>query len=119
MIEGSDMSCCGVREMNGLEDTPKETLQEMCAEICRGECDHTRWPLFRYAIFSDTHRSRKGINLAAYIQRHRLGSVISTRWNVNPNSGNRLKVWTWTLNSTNLKTWWKRNMTEDYKEEAY
>jgi hypothetical protein len=48
-------------------------------------------------IFSD-NKSGSGALIAQYIKQNRLGSLVSTNWAVNPNSGNKIKTWVWTFN---------------------
>lgn len=65
---------------------------------------------FRYAIFSQAgigrgQGARYGTNLAAYITRNKLGKVISTGTSINPNSGNLLKVFVWTVDHKALEKW--------------
>lgn len=110
-----DMQCCGIREMDGLLDSSKETVQEFCSDIDSDSSYNGRpWPRFRYAIFSDIGpKHTRGNPLASYIRRHKLGKVVSTNWNVNPNSDNPLKVWVWTLDGKMLKKWWMEH-GEDY-----
>lgn len=95
----SGVSCCGIREMGGLsehEGHMEGFMREMGKHtIDPGTTTGSRW---RYCIFSQANKGRKyGIELAAYIKEHNLGDVVETGWNVNPNSGNDLKVWMWTV----------------------
>jgi len=54
-----------------------------------------------FLIFSDNTQGI-GVQLAEFIKKHRLGSVIQSKgWRYNPNSGNDIKVWLWAPN-------WKR-----------
>lgn len=105
--------CCGLREINGLgaydpakrkPKTPEEHIADMWHPIYMTSADYpagrTNW---RYAIFTQAHHPEMpctpyGEEFAAYIRAHELGEVIETTGrHINPNSGNVLKVWVWTV----------------------
>jgi hypothetical protein len=48
-------------------------------------------------IFSD-NKNGSGKDWAAWIKKYKLGSIISTSWQMNPNSDARIKVWIWRYN---------------------
>jgi hypothetical protein len=90
-----NMSCCGAVEITNLSDSLKG--EEAFAEFCKA----LRGKRFRFVVFTqatDWGRSTYGSNFAAYIQRNGLGEVVRSGAGTNPNSGNYLIMWTWTVN---------------------
>lgn len=64
-----------------------------------------RW---RYAVFTQAGKGQSyGRKFAALIRKEKLGEVVqaTTKTVKNPNSGNILKAWMWTVNHKNLKAW--------------
>lgn len=106
--------CCGVREIHELSDY-QDPEQFLLCHLCVDEKDwgnrYNRSTTvipgnFRYAYFTQAGEgSTYGTSFAEYIKKHQLGEVIETAFNVNPNSGNQLKMWVWTVNHDALKTW--------------
>ena len=118
-------SCCGVREVHNLQmhPDPAEAIKEF-GKHTYGEDPNVRneardrdrrqyyyaYPYrnanrrFRYAIFTQaTKRATYGKNFAAYITKHKLGKVITTGFNVNPNTRRAVQVWVWTVDHDKLK----------------
>lgn len=116
------MSCCGMRDLSGLSDheTPKEAMVAFvltsCPRVSRynwdaRKCEKLRQLNFSHVIFSEANNEhrRYGENFATYIRRNKLGTVVASERRVNPNSGNQVKFWVWTLNKHNLVDWANRN----------
>ena len=113
-----ELSCCGVRELHGVSDTPPiELLQETCQELY----DYYSYKYnelngnFAFIVFSDTvHRGRhNGRRFAGYIRRYKLGTVVESPIRVNPNTGHKLRVWTWAVDWKAMKKWWEKHRKED------
>lgn len=49
-----------------------------------------------------------GENFAAYLREHSLGEVLETPVRFNPNSGNKIKAWIWSINHANLRDWFTK-----------
>ena len=114
-------SCCGMREVHDLRlyPNPAEAIKEF-GKHTYGE-DHSLpytqarrhdWRnayryanrRFRYAIFTQaTKRATYGKTLAAYIKKYKLGEVITTGFNINPNTRRSVGVWIWTVDHDALK----------------
>ena len=63
---------------------------------------------WRYAVFTQAGKNATyGKKFAALIRREKLGEVVqaTTKTVKNPNSGNILKAWVWTVNYPALKKW--------------
>lgn len=73
---------------------------------------------WRYAVFTQAgSRKSYGRNFAALIKKENLGEVVqaTTKTVKNPNSGNILKAWLWTVNYPNLKKWAIKQVTAQAK----
>lgn len=117
-----EMNCCGMREMADLEftDNAKSAMEEFIMEAIPVR-DHYNWKnnkyeklaelRFSHVVFSEAKdgSGNYGENFAAFIRRHRLGTVVASQRRRNPNSGNLLKFWVWTLNKRGLVRWANQN----------
>lgn len=101
-IEIVSMQCCGVDELHGIRDY--ERIAALLYDICEERFGNDNKQAF--LIFTDIHEMTMGKKLAAAIVRKKLGSVISPKHSVSPNSFNDLKVWVWTINQDALRKYW-------------
>ena len=97
--------CCGISELDGVyKGKPEEIIEDMYEQY--GERFNGR-----YLIFSDRRR-RNGYTrltrLARYIRENNLGRLTTLPPQVNPNSGNTLKVYLWAINLKTLSSWGKK-----------
>lgn len=110
------LGCCGVKEITGLstENSAPGAMRSLAkltwgATVTGGrpgERIPSPYERFRYLIFTQAlDANRYGINFAAFIRKYELGEVIETDFNVNPNSGNPVKVWVWTVNHEACRQW--------------
>ena len=90
--------CCGVREFSGLDLGAVHTLKEVAQYLERDRS-------WRFLTFTDITQDRYGSRLCAYIRKHGLGRVVSTRSATNPNTDNRITVWVWEVNHTAIRQW--------------
>ena len=94
------MSCCGTRELVGVSHIqPEELLRRLTIK-------HR----FAHVFFTDTKNNMKntknsGWVLAKYIKDNKLGTLVESPGRVNPNSGNTLIAWIWTVSRRNLNAW--------------
>lgn len=100
--------CCGVREYSGLNGRNKEILEYVIDyRFAIGHRLGQYMPEnFRYLIFTDNREFENGDSLRNFITERNLGTVIETASNHNPNSGNMVKVYIWTLDDKALMTWY-------------
>mgnify|MGYP001598676929 CR=1 FL=1 len=101
--------CCGMDELVGIEhSTPAETIKDVLERYLNdGETDV---PLFVYSgVAKDTKSKRAnhahggyGEALTAYIKKHKLGTVVVSKAGINPNTGNKIKAWIWTVNNKKM-----------------
>jgi hypothetical protein len=104
-------SCCGLREISGLSDhcDSAEAMQAFCGSVIFSgylRCSHAIFSEARGMLMND---GPYGERFAAYIRRHNLGTVTASKRVENPNSGNQLKVWVWTINKRNLRAWARKH----------
>ena len=127
------MSCCGVREINGLSQYrggpaamrafvaylkqpggyPTDRKATKPGDGTSAAAYNSR---FRYVCFTQAQPQKinnrgYGFAFAAFIRKHKLGEVViaSEGDHVNPNSGNQLKMWTWTVDHDRLNTWYAKD----------
>lgn len=111
----NNMDCCGMREIDGLASykTPEEA---MTAFILRGIEDSDADPFndedggYCHVVFSQGV-GEYGNKFAAFIRSKHLGTVKGSRPALNPNTGNIVTAWIWTLDRDRLKKWSKANVT--------
>lgn len=105
-MELHDLACCGVKELNGISydnHTPYALLLEFCKDFINNSDD----PEFAHVVFTQAGaKARYGINLAAYITRHKLGTIVRSAVAVNPNTSNPLVAFIWTINRPALRKWY-------------
>ena len=105
----TELYCCGLSEFNGFSDfrTPKQLLLWLSRE--RRESDK-RLPFVIFSNPTNRGRDRKLINLHKYIKNNKLGEVTKMpRAKLNPNSGNYIKTFTWSVHRKNLRKWFNKN----------
>lgn len=128
------LSCCGMRELALIEthSYPEEILKEFGGMITprglMGWETERELPInsprrardkFRYVVFSSTKSRPKGEKLAAYIEEHKLGTIISTDgYHKNPNSRSTIKAWIWTLDHKAFHAWIALKKQADLKMEV-
>jgi len=119
------IDCCGIREISGLSyhRGPRTAMKAFCSVYPESKSPNNPYSsndsAFRYAVFSQINQAKYGERFAAYIRDNKLGDVIETTGkHVNPNSGNVLKVFVWTVDHTAVKQWLKKEMGTDAKTAA-
>ena len=106
-----DIACCGMREINLLSMHASAAIAMKAFAEQTFNRQHTN---FRYAVFSEANYGDTrglyayGREFAKFIKANKLGTVAATGWHVNPNSGNKLKAWIWTVDWDALKVWAKK-----------
>lgn len=83
---------CGVAELSNLWNPTIADVMDLPVEGLR--------PAF--IVFSDVAGSN-GDKLAKLIKKHKLGTLTVTRPKTNPNSGNKIKVWAWSVDQSKFK----------------
>jgi hypothetical protein len=113
------IDCCGIREISGLSYSrgPKLAMKSFCQIYPKTSNKNSLYPTdgskFRYAVFSQINNMKYGEKFAAYIRDNKLGDVVETTGkHMNPNSGNVLKVFVWTVDHEAVKLWMKGNLKD-------
>jgi hypothetical protein len=86
------MDCCGVQELVGVNQRgPEGILRDFYEQRFGG--------FYRgaYVIFTGSSTCVGAKKLAAYIEENGLGEVVTLPKRVNPNSGNRIKPYLWSV----------------------
>ena len=119
-MELNNLRCCGVKEITGLSYTESATkairqfgdltyYRQVKQYLGSGHSETVPAPMenFRYVMFTQANATggtaTYGDRFAAFIQKHKLGALIETPYNMNPNSGNNVKVWLWTVDHPRVK----------------
>ena len=104
-------SCCGLKEIESITgESPEELLKGVC-EYLNAEV----WEFdFSLLLFTATTDMDEGDNLAKYIKKGGLGTVVKTRPKKNPNTGNRIVAWVWSVNERALRAWCRKNQPHLY-----
>ena len=91
-------ACCGINELDGVSyGSPKESL--LAAN-----------PSVPFMFFSVTSSNKKKAEaLVSTIKKDKLSTVRKTRQRRNPNSGNDLIMYMWTINRDKLSAWRNKN----------
>lgn len=105
MAEIRDTSCCGVAEIVHIGETSSVELILDAVGEDRYEDDGQNGAFY---FFTDIGRARRGHDLAKYIRDHKLGKVSRSEAKRNPNTGNRVIIFTWALQGNSFKAWYRK-----------
>jgi hypothetical protein len=97
MLLDSSYISCGVSELSQLDEDPDSDLASSMDDILNEGSP--------FYLFSDTVDRNRGERLRTYILKHHLGSVLRSRVKTNPNSGNDIRVFIWTVDYKKFKSW--------------
>lgn len=101
--------CCGADEIVGIWDyDPADVVR---AVLQRRADNFVNIPLY---VFSGTGEGYCE-ELAKFIKKNKLGSVVKSREKVNPNTGNHIRIWVWAASELGLKSYAQRNKLEYYE----
>lgn len=104
MAEINKTSCCGFKEIDGLEgQSALQSLKEIAKDFFTDEEDAA------FLFFTGVTNERYGQRFKALINKHKLGKVIETVSKKNPNSGNNIKAWIWDINKPNFRKFAKKH----------
>lgn len=127
--------CCGLAEIDGIsyagykgKDGPKRTVIDLFCDteerwnndtqdyddiLVLDESDDLRAAAFIFTQASSTKKPQGyGYDLKAYIEREGLGTVVVAAPGANPNTGNIIHTFVWTLDERGIVKWAKRNKIE-------
>jgi hypothetical protein len=86
------MISCGVGQIYGLWRFDARALVRETLD----------WGAAMY-VFSDAQDEGNGAVLATFIRKNKLGKLVESCWEENPNSGNMIKTWIWTPDVDELR----------------
>ena len=124
MANVDSMTCCGVDELSGISrQAPEGTILDLLRDGGEGfETDHDILKGDkRFTIFTQATKRRGGPRgygerLSKYIVDSGMGSVVGIGGDVkNPNSGNYLKVFVWTMDWAGVLAWLKKDLKNRYE----
>ncbi len=106
MTEINSTTCCGLAEISGINDVDnvKEILQITGEADFGHEKDH-----HAFYLFSDTGKQTIARKLTSYIKTHGLGKVQKSIAKKNPNTQNRLIIYTWAVARRPFKQWYSKH----------
>ncbi len=106
--------CCGVHYIDGVDRGYKRVLSELYFEMfCEEEDERLEQAFF---IFTDALRNGNGRKFAKQIDSLKLGKVTASRSRLNPNSGNMIRIWTWSPDVLAIKEWGEKNAEQDEQD---
>lgn len=95
-------SCCGIGEMRGLYLDPVNSLLAVSREANRnGE-------KFNLYLFTDRVSYKNGSNLASYILKNKLGTIVESPARMGQ-VGHQVKGWIWSVDWKALDKWYKQS----------
>ena len=101
-----------IREIHGLEsyeNDPEGAMLDLCMILYgNGDNIHNTMP-YTTMLFSGVSRERYTQDFKRLIEKEGLGDVVQTLCKRNPNSGNGIKAYIWTLNKETLLRWYLNN----------
>lgn len=117
MPDINGLSCCALAEIDGLgySGGAENALLAMFQDSPYD--DRTSWVsaiiLFTGASARKSTQAEYAREFAAYIKKHKLGTVEQHTPTYNPNSGKYVTLYVWLTNIEALKRWWKKRHEYD------
>lgn len=108
------ISCCGVGEIDGLGDC-EDAAHAMSSLLRDNGVPRQPFVIFTQAT-SRANVTSYGNRFRAYILKHKLGTVLASAGKVNPNSGNHVKVFLWTVHKGNMQKYFTKLTAADAKK---
>lgn len=105
---------CGVDQLHDLGYAPQSILASFAEQVLEPWRRNGTPPAF--VLFSDAVTLGNGTKLAAYLRKHKLGTVYTTQPKMNKNSGNKIQVWTW---SPDMEAVYKHTGVKPEEEDDY
>lgn len=100
-ITRSSISCGAYLVYDLRSTSPKTQTRKIAAEVAE------TYRRAAFYIFSDHAENSPGSRLADFLKEINCGKVIATESRVNPNSGNKIRVWMYTPSVAKLRAWLK------------
>jgi len=100
----SETQCCGIRELNEIQDT---TSAEQA--VLHAASDWFSDDLQRAFIFYSTVEGMRGVEITKYVRKNKLGTVTKMPTTLNGNTSRMLTLWAWAVNKANFRAFWAKN----------
>lgn len=105
-MEINSLSCCGIDEMANIVDNDRDPQFSVATYARNGGG--------AFALFSSITNGRgeaksAGKQLADYIEKNKLGTVVRVGRSRNPNTDNMLTMWVWTVDQKALAAWKRKS----------
>jgi hypothetical protein len=109
MLDVSATNCCGILDIGGVADYDDavEFIKDFCEDRYNEE-----WPAVdrsvRYhpiVFYTDAVEGTIGNKVAKFIETHNLGTVQRSPIRTNPNTGNKIAMWVWSIREKELREW--------------
>jgi hypothetical protein len=94
---------CGMEILHDLAEDPSWDIAEFRDHYL--DCRDEDRGISGIVAFTDTVDRGYGKALAEYIEKHKLGEVTRHGPVENPNSGNEIEAWYWTVDHKALRAW--------------
>ena len=127
----SGMICCGVDEIEFIQDA--QPLPDLLRSIyetwygSKGDGNDGAGILVFTAVVKGegwTKFYKRGDQLAAYIEKNKLGSVVRSKPKVNPNSSNTVRAYLWSVSASGFHKWakaqkWYEKFVKSFEPSSY
>lgn len=110
----TNLGCCGVKEITGLAG--HKSAPDAMRAYCKRPFSHDTAfapPSCAFTLFTAPQPYKYGHVFAAFILKNKLGDVQEIGPTLNPNSGNRLQVWVWTVDRPALEKWYRADLKKE------
>lgn len=103
-----EFNCCGLREITDLSShrEPEEAFLNLLRLLNNPYYPRTR--RWRHAVFTEA-KGNYGRKFATFLRQNHLGKVVCTPKEINPNSGNPLRAFVWTVDWPAVEAWEQAN----------
>lgn len=99
------LGCCGIKEIQGLSSWPNYP-----DDFFHAIRDHNGSMPCAWVCFNGVRTGGYVSSFARFLEKEKLGPVISLPDIVNPNSNNMLDVRMWQVDHTALRAWYQRHL---------
>lgn len=108
MANLSGTTCCGLSELANIQGNkdPLSILLDIAPKVMQAKRS--------FLVYSCNDQGDIGDELSLFIKDMGLGTVKRTRQKLNPNSGNKLRVYLWDVNADGLSSWYVKNKPFEY-----
>lgn len=115
MTEIHNTTCCGLNEIEGIAGTnSQKDAKDIIKEVARSQ--FASMDKCAFYVFTDIGPQKNARTLSKFIQKNKLGTIQKSITKKNPNTLNRLVVYTWAIDRAAFKQWYQ-TLPESQKED--